>query len=160
LERLVPLGAAVARDLGAPAEAALADLAEDPAQVRAVRAGAFLEDAVRIRAAEEIGAIAGRGIDPRHAPGVDLRVVEAKRRAVLVRERPPGLRLADMRPAPCRRDPDVLQRASFEYPGEIDLPVVAATRAVGKECLALGLPRADELAVKLGPLGELGRRRV
>src|SRR5262245_20760929 len=149
LDRLVPSRAFVARNLGAPAEPVGLQVAEDPAQQGAVAAFAFLEDLFAAQPADELGAIAGAGIDPRYPVGVELRVVDAKRHAVLVVERPPALRLADVGTLARRRDPHVLDGAAFEHALEANLPVVAPRAGIGRERLLLGFPAADQLVVEM-----------
>src|SRR5687767_4973995 len=148
LNGLEPRVAAVARELRAPAERVAANVAEDPAQVRAVRAGAFLEDLAVLRAADQLGAISRARVDPRNPPCVDLRVVDPDRHSILIVERSPALGLADIGTVARRRDPYVLDRAVFERALEADLPVVLARRPVGQERLPFGFPATRELAVR------------
>src|SRR5262245_27509337 len=149
LDRLVQSRAFVARNLGAPAEPVGLQVAEDPAQQGAVAAFAFLEDLFAAQASDELGAIAGAGIDPRHPVGVELRVVDAKAHAVLVVERPPALRASDVGAVARRRDPHVLDGAAFKHALEANLPVVAPRATVGQERLRLGFPAADEPIVEM-----------
>src|SRR5262245_5155140 len=146
LDGLEPGGAAVARNVRAPAEGIGGDVAEDPAQVQPFRAGALLEDLAVFQPADQLGTETRARIDPGRAPGVELRVVDADRGAVLVVERSPALGLAEVRAVARRRDPDVLDRAVFERPVEADLPVVLAHRALGQKGLRFGFPPSDELA--------------
>src|SRR5207342_2561114 len=99
--------------------------AEDPAQGRAIAALALLEDLIAALPADELGAVAGAGVDPRDAPGVQLGVVDPQGHAVLVVERSPALRLADVGPVARRGNPDILDRAVLERALEADLPVMA-----------------------------------
>src|SRR5262249_36346492 len=157
LECLVPARPIVARDLGAPAKAARLDVAEDPAQVCAVRARPFLEDAVTVGTADEIRAVTRRRIDPCDAPRITSRVVDAQRRTVLIRERSPGLRCPRARTAAWPRDPHVLDCAPSQNPAEMTLPAMVSRRSIRQEGFPFCFPAGDDLPVERELLREIRR---
>src|SRR6202007_1436694 len=85
---------------------------------------------------------------------------DPQRRAVLIAEWSPRLGVACAWTCAWRSDPDVLDRATLEHPGEMDLPEVLAGRAVGEKRLPFGLPTPIELAVQPQLSVQLCARRM
>jgi hypothetical protein len=99
----------------------------------------------------------GGWVVPEDAPGIEVRVVDAQRRAVPVsRDR----QRCDIRAAVGKRrdHPHILDRSPLEYPPGVDF----AASGMGGAALLMGndvhFPAANEPSVKLHLLGSIRRR--
>src|SRR6185503_5994175 len=128
------------------------DLGEHPARRRAVGAHAELDDVLAAAPADLLLVVVARGVAPRDPPALDRRVPGAQGRAVHVRRADAGPRAAR------RHDPGVLHATALEDPRGVELAAEAAAGDVDARIADdLEVPAADQEAVEVRDLGDLGR---
>src|SRR5215207_10239253 len=128
----LPGGTAVERAFAGPAEAVRRDLGEAPARRDAAVGGALLHDVTAAGAAELARVELLQRVAPQDVPGVEAGVVDPECRAE----------------EEARQDPDVLDGAALEHPGEMDLALAGVSRAVIGMHRGIEAPVADEPAIE------------
>src|SRR3954449_1863058 len=150
-----PIGCGGRLDLAEPMEEILGDFRKTPARQVAGFGRAFLHDVGIAWTADLLAEYAATGIEPGNPPGIDGRIVDPQRRAVPIAGDRQG-RAAGR----ARNDPDVLHGAALQHPAEMDFAGGGVFRSIGSVGGDLGVPIADEPAIKLECRRVLGVRSV
>src|SRR5262245_2768843 len=136
-----------------PMERVQCDLGEPPADWRPIGMGTHLNDVLSAGTADQFVAAAVQWIDPRNPPGLNRGVPHAERCAVHV-ERPVRVRGTIRTP---RHNPNILHRASFEYPFKVNLTCDVVGGHVHYIMPDIQIPASDQPSVDIRRFGNFGR---
>lgn len=130
-----------------PAERVRLDFGKGPAHLPAARIGTFLHNVAAVRSSELLREEIGRRIVPQDAPGIEMPIVEAQRRAVPVAR---DWQSFDARPAigEARDHPYILYGSSLEHPAGVNLAAAGMRISVLRVRRDVEFPVADKPGVE------------
>src|SRR4051812_15204308 len=134
--------------LAGPVKGVRLDLGKRPAHRAASWIRALLNDPIALRASNLLAEEVDRRVAPQDAPSVEIRIVDAKRRAVPIAGawQLGNAWLSVLQP---RDHPDVLDRPALKHPAGVDLTLPLVGRAIFQDGRDAHVPAADDERIKL-----------